>query len=150
MNHTTNYQLSQWAKSDQVKMEDFNADNLKIDGALKAEADARAAAVQAVADTVPKIAAGTYTGDGAATRVIELGFTPKAVYVCPPNGEVYAWHSYHYYRGGLAVTGAPAGPGNAPTVEIVDGGFRVAFDDSTNNKIQSNSNGLVCHYLAIG
>ena len=42
-NHTTNYQLSQWAKSDQVLMEDFNADNAKIDAALKAEADARTA-----------------------------------------------------------------------------------------------------------
>lgn len=33
-NHTTNYQLNQWVKSDQVKMEDFNADNAKIDAAL--------------------------------------------------------------------------------------------------------------------
>ena len=38
MNHTTNYSLSQWVKSDQVKMEDFNADNAKIDGALAAQA----------------------------------------------------------------------------------------------------------------
>ena len=42
-NQTPNYQLNQWAKSDQVKMEDFNADNAKIDGLLKAGADARAA-----------------------------------------------------------------------------------------------------------
>ena len=35
-NHTTNYSLNQWVKSDQVKMEDFNADNAKIDAALKA------------------------------------------------------------------------------------------------------------------
>lgn len=35
-NQTENYQLSQWAKSDQVKMEDFNADNAKIDAGLKA------------------------------------------------------------------------------------------------------------------
>ena len=35
-NHTTNYQLSQWVKSDQVRMEDFNADNAKIDAAIKA------------------------------------------------------------------------------------------------------------------
>lgn len=42
-NQTENYQLSQWMKSDKVQMEDFNADNAKIDAALKAEADARAA-----------------------------------------------------------------------------------------------------------
>ena len=41
-NHTTNYQLSQWAKSDQVKMEDFNADNAKIDAALASHAAALA------------------------------------------------------------------------------------------------------------
>ena len=46
MNHTPNYQLSQWAKSDQVKMEDFNADNAKLDAAIKA-VDAKADAVSA-------------------------------------------------------------------------------------------------------
>ena len=34
MTKTTNYQLNQWAKSDRVLMEDFNADNAKIDAAL--------------------------------------------------------------------------------------------------------------------
>lgn len=42
-NFTANYQLSQWKKTDQVKMDDFNEDNRKIDAALKAEADARTA-----------------------------------------------------------------------------------------------------------
>ena len=41
MTKTTNYQLNQWAKSDRVMMDDFNADNAKIDAALKANADAR-------------------------------------------------------------------------------------------------------------
>ena len=40
MKKTTNYQLNQWAKSDRVMMDDFNADNAKIDAALKANADA--------------------------------------------------------------------------------------------------------------
>lgn len=35
-NHTEHYNLSQWEKSDKVQMEDFNADNAKIDAALKA------------------------------------------------------------------------------------------------------------------
>ena len=34
MNHTPNYQLSQWVKSDQVKMEGFNADNAKLAAVL--------------------------------------------------------------------------------------------------------------------
>ena len=36
MTKTTNYQLNQWAKSDRVMMDDFNADNAKIDAALAA------------------------------------------------------------------------------------------------------------------
>lgn len=34
MNQTTNYQLNQWEKADRIQMEDFNADNAKIDAAL--------------------------------------------------------------------------------------------------------------------
>ena len=43
MTKTTNYQLNQWAKSDRVMMDDFNADNATLDTALKANADAIAA-----------------------------------------------------------------------------------------------------------
>ena len=39
MDHTQNYQLSRWAKDDRIMMEDFNADNEKIDAALKAAND---------------------------------------------------------------------------------------------------------------
>ena len=48
-NQTANYALSQWVKPNQVKMEDFNADNAKIDAALKAETDARTALAAQVA-----------------------------------------------------------------------------------------------------
>ena len=37
-NHTPNYQLSQWERDDRVLMDDFNADNAKIDAALGAHA----------------------------------------------------------------------------------------------------------------
>ena len=33
-NHTPNYQLSQWERDDRILMEDFNADNAKIDAAI--------------------------------------------------------------------------------------------------------------------
>ena len=39
-NQTANYQLNQWAKPDRIMMDDFNADNQKLDAALKANADA--------------------------------------------------------------------------------------------------------------
>ena len=43
MTKTTNYQLNQWAKSDRVMKDDFNAVNATLDAALKANADAIAA-----------------------------------------------------------------------------------------------------------
>ena len=49
MTKTTNYQLNQWAKSDRVMMDDFNADNTKIDAALKANADTATANAQTLA-----------------------------------------------------------------------------------------------------
>ena len=42
-NHTPNYALNQWERDDRILMDDFNADNAKIDAAIKAEVDARAA-----------------------------------------------------------------------------------------------------------
>lgn len=44
MGQTTNYQFSWWDGTDRILMEDFNADNAKVDAALKAEAEARQAA----------------------------------------------------------------------------------------------------------
>ena len=40
LNQTTNYQLSQWEATDRILMSDFNADNAKIDAALKTQAEA--------------------------------------------------------------------------------------------------------------
>lgn len=84
-NRTANYALSQWERSDKVLMEDFNADNAKIDAAVKAvdqrvdgkadasaleaEVSARTAAVSALNTAVSKlgncrIRYFTYTGTG--------------------------------------------------------------------------------------
>ena len=67
-NQTTNYQLNQWTKSDRIMLEDFNADNQKIDAALKA-----------VADGTMQFITGSYVGDGTENRVIDLGVVPKLV-----------------------------------------------------------------------
>ena len=45
---TPNYRLSRWAGTDRILMEEFNSDNEKIDTALKANADAVAAAAAAL------------------------------------------------------------------------------------------------------
>ena len=65
MNHTTNYQLSQWSRTDQVLMEDFNADNAKLDAALKTHDTALAGLTAAAPHWGNcQIYTTTYTGTG--------------------------------------------------------------------------------------
>lgn len=87
-NHTTNYQLSQWVKSDQIRMEDFNADNARIDAAIKAETDARMAQSAALTAALAKlgncqIETFTYVGNGDAgyERPNRINFTARPVLV---------------------------------------------------------------------
>ena len=83
MTKTTNYQLNQWAKSDRVLMDDFNADNAKIDAALKANADA-----------TPKLAFGSYKGTGTYgsknKTAITFPFAPKWLMIYTKSGSNYA------------------------------------------------------------
>ena len=82
MTKTTNYQLNQWAKSDRILMDDFNADNQKLDAALAG---------------MPKIVTGTYTGTGAYgqsnANSLTFDFTPKAVLICKQDmyNAIYAY-----------------------------------------------------------
>ena len=51
MEHTANFGLTQWEKTDRIQMEDFNADNAKLDAALSNCGNCR-------------IVTGTYIGSG--------------------------------------------------------------------------------------
>ena len=100
MNHTTNYQLNQWEKTDRIMMDDFNADNQKIDAAL---------------GTIPKLAVGSYTGDGAAENTITLGFKPQLMIIYP----------------------AEAGNGNTENITIMLLGDQARFSSSGNTVMVS-------------
>ena len=59
VDHTTNYQLSQWETTDRILMSDFNTDNSKIDAALKAQSDAIAGkAAQSTVNNLTQTVAG--------------------------------------------------------------------------------------------
>ena len=91
MNKTTNFQLTQWEKTDRIMMEDFNRDNAAIDAALKGNADAvaaetaaREAGISALQTALTscgncKIVTGSYTGNGnaGAKKTITLNFPGK-------------------------------------------------------------------------
>ena len=161
MEKTINYQLNQWAAGDKVQRIDFNADNDKIDGAIAA-VSARAGALEtgkadktaldAAKATIPKMAIGTYTGNGAASRTISLSFTPKAVLVMTQDGHT---RSSNYIMGGLAVTGSPVkivnGAEEFTAVTLVSNGFRVYYNiDDDYYKVQSNFKDRTYHYIAFG
>ena len=99
-NHTPNYQLNQWERTDKVIMEDFNADNAIIDAALAKKADQSAlrslqasvnakaedSALAALQSLVNKkgncrIEMGSYVGDGTDYTSITTSFPPKVVLI---------------------------------------------------------------------
>ena len=140
MTKTTNYQLNQWAKSDRLRMDDFNADNQKIDAALAAKS---------------RVACGAYTGDGTASRTIDLDFTPKAVLVLSAKYLLASTDNTTRY-GGLALTGHPVyacDDTRLPVVSVTENGFIVTKESITyfskNYAANSNTNGDNYLYLAI-
>ena len=87
-NHTTNYDLNQWEGTDKVLRTEFNADNAKIDAALKANADAAsAAALAAVSKGNCQIVFGTYTGTGTAgsgnPNTLTFAKKPLIIFIAP-------------------------------------------------------------------
>ena len=104
--YTTNYGLHQWVSGDDFLRTDFNTDFQKLDNALAGLEAGKTKAVW-----------GQYTGDGASSRLISLGFTPALVVVTNQEGLI-TQSSYVY--GGIAVTGSASSG-----VEIAENGFLV-------------------------
>jgi len=96
---------------------------------------------------------GTYTGDGATSRDISLGFAPSAVLLLPRGG--YSSVNSHYY-GGFALIGHPVryeGSTDQQNVLSVNtDGFTVYYDDyvdgSYNTTIETNKSGMEYMYIA--
>ena len=95
-NQTPNYKLSQWERADKVQMEDFNADNAKIDAAIKAESDARTALAARVAQKGNcQIWTGSYIGTGTCGPDHPTSFTfpqkPLLAMITAVGSEFIAW-----------------------------------------------------------
>lgn len=156
-NYTENYGLCQWEATDQVLREEFNQDNTKVDAALSnlEEKKAEQSAMQQLGqrlehlEGMPQLVIGSYTGDNAESRLISLGFTPKAVLVFVSMGYPADPYSDYYY-GGFAMPGKPVtirgeyGPKTVLSVEAQ--GFRVYYDYS--DGVLSNQNEKEFYYLA--
>jgi len=107
MEKTTNYQLPQWVKSDQIRMDDFNDAFANIEAALSGM----------------RPAAGAYTGNGAMMadggQEIVLGFRPKFVII------TRGWLDPAYNSQSFYVAGEAAVEGQELYFKLTDNGFRV-------------------------
>ena len=109
MTKTTNYQLNQWVKSDRIMMDDFNADNTKIDAALKANADTAAAASAAVALCGNcKIYCTSFVGTGtAAAPTMTFPHKPLIIFVSGRDAlNLIAWRG----QSGSRILESPSSP----------------------------------------
>lgn len=142
MTKTTNYQLNQWAKSDRLMMDDFNADNQKIDAALKANADA-----------MPRIVTGSYVGTGAYgqsnANSLTFDFTPKAVLIC--KQDIYnAGNAYMFLVSGQSRTAQFNSTGGGDCSYCNWSGNTVSWYSTYKAASQLNEDGVSYCYVAWG
>lgn len=135
--HTPNYNLSQWERSDKVLMEDFNADNTKIDTALAAKADK--SALNSLSSTVSghtaalagkgncRVAHFTYTGNGnsGGSNPTVIRFSGKPLFVAIYNSQAivlaaYGVNTLYYGLGGGTQALSASWSGNSMSVYGTD------------------------------
>ena len=143
--YTSNYQLHQWVPEDDFLRTDFNTDFQKIDTAIKAVKNQ----ADGLNSSKAEIVTGSYTGDGAATRTVTLGFRPTAVLL---ENRMGARGSSSVIQAGLALWDAPlytvsGGVPNPSALEITATGFTAANGGSTGSTL--NIDGTAYQYIVV-
>ena len=134
MQHTDKYKLNLIETSDAFSPDALNENTQKLEAALEevtahadagdqAEAAARAALAQRVtALEARRVVVGTYTGNGnTAGQIIDLGFTPAAVLLGKDGNGLYL----------LTPDNPGLYPMLPPYLQIVEGGFRVTYNQTS-------------------
>lgn len=123
-NKTTNYGLHQWQPGDTFLRSEINENFAALDGAVATKAaQSGLTALQTDVAGKAEVVFGSYVGNDDAGRVIELGFTPKAVMVMTQDGMLNGTYNF----GGITAPGYPCSYSNKGTfLEVTEGGFRVA------------------------
>ena len=153
--HTPNYNLSQWERSDKVLMEDFNADNTKIDTALAAKADK--SALNSLSSTVSghtsslarkgncQIVFRNYTGTGTNGdgNPTVLTFSGKPLLVMVHNGRssILAAQGTHtvFFRDG----------GSSDALSVSWSGWSMSLSSIKNAVVQMNAEGVTYTVIAL-
>lgn len=128
VNTTTNYQLPLWQRGDRPDYQRLNETVSRADQALKALDDA----IQAVDRQKPELVLGSYTGDGAISRVVHLGFTPRGLILASASGRMTTGNSGSDICGGVFFPQS-----KHATCGVVTGGFKVS--STSNSGLSTNS-----------
>lgn len=143
-NKTQHYKLHSWAAADHFLRAEINENFTTLDAALKSGLAAQDSARQGL------IVTGSYTGDGADSQTITLGFRPRAVLVRAANGA--ASDNYRTYSA-LAVTGRNAVNNEGTTIlALAAGGFQACYSAREGSGFLAprvNSKGQVYAYVAV-
>ena len=119
---TTNYRLRLLDLADGIARQELNANFTQTDSLLKTLDNA----INGVDSRKPELALGSYTGDGTASRTVQLGFTPKALILASAEGRMSTGNTGSDICGGVFFPG-----GTHPTCGVVTGGFRVSSTSDT-------------------
>ena len=111
---TENYNLNKPEGTDPLRLADFNQNSDIIDGALKNL-------------SAERVITGSYTGDGADERIIDLPFTPKVVLLFVRYGINSVSDRMYFLTGELCfyVSGSYVGTLSSPDCTIVGNGLQV-------------------------
>lgn len=138
MNCTENYQLNQWEKIDRVLMEDFNADNEKIDAALAEMAQLAVRAGNC------RIVYGSYQGTGtfgsSGANVLTFTGRPLAIMVT----GMYQFFSVRGAKSAVAYYGS-----NQEAMESLTWGETNVSWVSASAGQQLNENNTSYYYIAL-
>jgi hypothetical protein len=152
---TDNLNLNKWTAADKPKREDFIYDNEIIDEAVSGHMQddgihvttAERTSWNSAAAKIP--AYGYYTGDGATTRDISLGFQPAFMLVCQVDSVGWIYSIVNdFTRSYMAIASTEGG---TPGLSLLADGFRVktaSISPADGMFYRMNENGKKYIYLA--
>ena len=96
---------------------------------------------------------GTYTGNGDASRFIDLGFTPKAIISTSESGLMAEENGCNWHYGGICLPDRPIRNHNYQDtiyMQIETNGFRVYYSGGSNdNGAKTNAENREYYFIAI-
>ena len=138
-NYTDHCGLCQWSLTDQVQMEEFNADNRAVDAAL----------AQLDADRL-KLHLGSYVGTGeygsAHPNILAFDFTPKLFLLFQGSLSdrfILAYPPMTYYVD-------PSASGSSSAIHLAWGDDSVSWYNTDSAGLQQNTLDNTYHYLVLG